>query len=63
VEEGVGPDELGVPGQRATALGEQVVEVIEGFDVPIGGGLVNQGPEVFGRLQFGRWSRPQPAVL
>src|SRR3712207_2487188 len=50
MEIGVRPD--GGRVESSAALGDDGFEVGEGGEVPIGDGLVDQGPEMLGRLQF-----------
>ena len=40
--------------ENATALGDDVLKIGEGLEVLVGQWLVEDGPEVLGRLQFGR---------
>ena len=40
--------------ELATALGDDGGEFVERGDVPIDDGLIHQGPEMLGRLEFGR---------
>jgi hypothetical protein len=50
MEVGVRLDGLRI--EAAAALGDDGLEVGEGSEVPIGDGLVDQGPEMLGRLQL-----------
>lgn len=53
----VSGDEVSVSCQEAAALGEDGVELVERLEMPVGYRLVEEGPEVFGRLQFRRVGR------
>src|ERR687893_549655 len=50
VEVGVRPDGLRI--EPSAALGDDGLEVGERGEVPIDGGLVDQGPEVLGRQEY-----------
>ena len=39
--------------ELATAFGDDDAELVERGEVPIDDGLIHQGPEVLGRLEFG----------
>ena len=58
-EESMCPDLVWVVGEDTAALGEDLIEVIEGFEVLIGKGLVRQWPQAFGGLDFGRIGRQE----
>jgi hypothetical protein len=39
--------------ENTTALGHDLLEIGEGLEVPVGERLIQDGPEVLSRLQFG----------
>ena len=43
--------------ENTTALGHDALEIGEGLEVAVGERLIQDGPQVLGRLQFGRVAR------
>jgi hypothetical protein len=62
VEVGVRADQPGVSWKFAAALAEQVLELFECLDAPVGDGLVDEGPQVLGGLKLGRVRRQEHQV-
>ncbi len=49
----MGSDELAVLIEEPASLSEHGVEIIDGLEVSVDDRLIDEGPEVFGRLQLG----------
>src|SRR6266446_60425 len=57
MEQGAVADGVELLSEGDTAVADRLVEALDGFEAAIGQRLVDKGPEMFGRLQFGavRW--------
>ena len=62
---GVGGDEAMILGEVSTSPVEDGVEIVDAGEVAVGDRLVDQRPEVLGRLQFGRigWQVNEPDAV
>ena len=62
MEAGGVSDSIRVVGEIEAAVAQGVVEVVDPLEMPVGERFADQGPEVFGRLQFGGigWKEFQP---
>src|SRR5262245_9657781 len=52
VEEGAGPDGLGLLHERQAALGDDLVQILDDLEVAVYERLVDEGPQMLGRLQL-----------
>src|SRR5436190_20781588 len=57
VEEGAGADHFGLLNEGEAALANYLVEVLDGLEVAVDERLVDEGPQMLGRLQLGTVSR------
>jgi hypothetical protein len=53
VEEGAGADDLRLLREGEAALGDRLVEVLDGVEVSVGKRFVDEGPQMLGWLQLG----------
>ena len=53
MEERAGADHFLLAGERDAALTDGLVEVFDGLEIAIDQGLVDEGPQMLGRLQLG----------
>jgi hypothetical protein len=62
VELGGGPDPVLIVGEIAAPLAQHLIEIGQGMEMLIGKRLVDQGPEMLGRLEFRRIGRQELQV-
>lgn len=52
VEQGIGPDLIGIIAEDAAAFRQGLVEIVEGLEMGVGESFVGQRPQMLGGLQF-----------
>jgi len=57
VEQGAGADPVALVGEGKATFGHGAIEIVDGGEVAVDQGLVEESPEMFGRLQLGTMGR------